>query len=95
MRRKDNNVMMKKATPKRVALPDGRTFVARYERVPRPRLPPHINVRRRYRGTPARESGRGTESVIKRYLPFGKKTATKIITNSAAKILAKTLLIKL
>ena len=91
MRRKDNYVMMKRATPKQVALPDGRTFVARYERVPRPRLPSHIKVRRRYRGIPVRESGRGTESVIKRLLPFGKKAAKKIIINSAAKNLAKNL----
>ena len=30
MRRKINYVMQKLATPKRVALPDGRTFLARY-----------------------------------------------------------------
>ena len=44
MRRKDNNVMMKRATPKRVTLPDGRTFVARYEGLPRYRLPLHIKI---------------------------------------------------
>ena len=33
MRRKRNYVMQKVATPKRVTLPDGRTFVARYKRV--------------------------------------------------------------
>ena len=42
MRRKDNYVMMKRATLKRVALPDNRTLVARSERVPRSALPPHI-----------------------------------------------------
>ena len=42
MRRKDKYVMMKRTTPKRVTLPNGRTFVARYKRVPRSRLPPHI-----------------------------------------------------
>ena len=35
MKRKDKYVMMKRTTPKRVTLSDGRTFVARYERVPR------------------------------------------------------------
>ena len=50
MRRKDNYVMIKRATPKRVTLPKGRTFVARYERVPRSRLPPHMKIKRRYRG---------------------------------------------
>ena len=33
MRRKDNDVILRRATPKRVFLTDGRTFVARYERV--------------------------------------------------------------
>ena len=77
MRRKDNYVMMGRATPKRVTLPDGRTFVARYKRVPRSRLPPHIKIRRRYRGAPARQNGTGIISVIKILLLFGKKTAKK------------------
>ena len=42
MRRKDNYVMMKRATPKQVILPNGRTLVARYEGICRSRLPPHI-----------------------------------------------------
>ena len=67
MRRKDNYIMMKRATPKQVTLLDGRTFVARYERVPRSSLPPHIKIRRRYRGAP----------IIKRLLPFRKKAAKK------------------
>ena len=33
MKWKDNYVMMKMITPKRVTLPNGRTFVARYKRV--------------------------------------------------------------
>ena len=89
MRRKDNYVMMKRATPKQVTLPDGRTFVARYERVPRSRLPPHIKIRRRYRGAPVRQGGWRMVSFIKRLLPFGKKGDKKVITSSAAKKLAK------
>ena len=45
MKRKVNYVMMKRAKPKRVTLPDGRTFVARFEKVPRSRLPPHIKIK--------------------------------------------------
>ena len=74
MRRKDNNLMMKRATPKRVTLPDGRTFVARYEGLPRYRLPLHIKIWR-YRVAPARQKGRRIASVIKILLPFGKKAA--------------------
>ena len=38
--------MMKLATPKRVTLPNGRTFVARYKRTKRSELPPYIVMRR-------------------------------------------------
>ena len=77
MRKKDNYVMMKRATPKRVTLPGDRTFVARYERVPRSRLLPHIKRRRRYRGASARDRGREIASVIKRLLLFGKESSQK------------------
>ena len=41
--------MMKLATPKRVTLPNGRTFVARYKRIKRSELPPNIIMKRTYR----------------------------------------------
>ena len=40
---------MKLATPKRVTLPNGRTFVVRYKRIKRSELPPNIVMRRTYR----------------------------------------------
>ena len=40
---------MKLNVPKRVVLPNGRTFVARYKRIPRGELPPNIVMRRTYR----------------------------------------------
>ena len=49
MRRKRNYVMQKLAMPKRVTLPNGRTFLVRYKRVKRSDLPPHIVMRREYR----------------------------------------------
>ena len=94
MRRKNNYVVMKRATSKQVTLPDGRTFVARYKKVPRSRLPPHIKIRRRYRGAPARQRDRGIVSAIKRLLSFVKKAVKTIITSKDAKNLAKTLLIR-
>ena len=36
---------MKLNVPKRVTLPNGRTFVARYKRIPRDQLPPNIVMR--------------------------------------------------
>ena len=40
--------MMKLATPKRVTLPNGRTFLASYKRVKRTELPSNIIMRRNY-----------------------------------------------
>ena len=55
--------MMKLATPKRVMLPNGRTFVARYKRIPRAHLPPNIIMRRhRRRG----KKGQGSFDFIKK-----------------------------
>ena len=41
--------MMKRETPKRVTLPNGRTFVARYESVKRDHLPANIRLRLPYK----------------------------------------------
>ena len=46
MRRKNNYAMVKLAVPKRVTLPNGRTFIARYKRIKRSELPPNIVMRR-------------------------------------------------
>ena len=48
MRRKKNYAMMKLNVPKRVTLPNGRTFVARYKRIPRDQLLPNIVMKRTY-----------------------------------------------
>ena len=42
MRRKNDYVMTKLDTPKRVTLPNGRAFHAKYKRVKRSELPPNI-----------------------------------------------------
>ena len=45
---KKKYAMIKLNVPKRVTLPNGRTFVARYKRIPRDQLPPNIVMRRTY-----------------------------------------------
>ena len=40
--------MMKMNTPKRVTLPNGRTFVARYKLVSRAQLTANVTIRRSY-----------------------------------------------
>ena len=49
MTRQDRMIMMKKETLKKVTLPYGRTFVARYKRVTRTYLPANIYLRRPYK----------------------------------------------
>ena len=57
--------MVKLNASKRVTLPNGRTFVARYKRIRRDELPPNIFMRRTYRqraapkGTRCRQSQQG------------------------------------
>ena len=46
--KKKNYAMVKLVTPKRVTLPNGRTFIARYKRIKRSELPLHIVIRRTY-----------------------------------------------
>ena len=48
MRRKRNYAMIKLNVPKRVTLPNGITFAARYKRIRRGELPPDIVMRRTY-----------------------------------------------
>ena len=72
--------MMKSETPKRVTLPNGRTFVARYERRTRNHLPANIRprhpykqraaTRRRHRCQIPVQQGRGLGSNI---VKFSKK----------------------
>ena len=65
--------MMKLATPKRVTLPNGRTFVVRYKRIKRSELPPNIVMRRTYRDRAAvgrrrvrRQQGQGIFDFVKK-----------------------------
>ena len=45
----DNIISRKRQVPKRVELTDGRTFLARYERVKMDHLPANIRMRQHYR----------------------------------------------
>ena len=62
--------MVKRNAPKRVTLPNGRTFVARYKRIRRDELPSNIVTRRTYaqraapRGTRHRQAQQDKEFLI-------------------------------
>ena len=49
MARKDRIVMIKRANPKRVTLPNGRTFVARYKRATCADLPANVRLERPFK----------------------------------------------
>ena len=77
---------MKLATPKRVTLPNGRTFVARYKRIKRSELPPNIAMRRTYRDGAAvgrrrirRQKGQGIFDFVRKVAknPLVKTVAKK------------------
>ena len=88
MRRKENYAMKKLDVPKRVVLPNGRTFFARYKRIKREELPPEIIMRRTYRQRAAprgrrrrRQRGRGIVEVTKKALknPMVRAAAKKVL----------------
>ena len=86
MRRKKNYAMIKLNVPKRVTLPNGRTFVPRYKRISRGELPANIVMRRTYiqSATPtvcrrrARQQGQGI-------FDFVKKVARNLLVKSIAR----------
>ena len=77
--------MVKRNVPKRVTLPNGRTFVARYKRKRRGELPRNIVMRRTYaqraapRGTRRRQAQQGQE-----IFDFVKKVARNPLVRSVA-----------
>ena len=84
MRHKKNYTMVKLNVPKRVTLPNGRTFVARDKRIPRSELPDNIVMQRNYaqraapRGRRRRQRGHGI-------FDFVKKVAKNPLVRSIAK----------
>ena len=84
MRRKKNYAMMKVNVPKRVTLPNGRTFYAHYKRIPRGELPPNIVMRSTYaqRAAPKGQRRRQRDRGI---FDFVKKVARSPLVKSLAK----------
>ena len=86
MKRKKNYVMGKLNTPKRVTLPDGRSFLACYERVPRSELPLNVKMKRSYK-TRAAPKGRrrGIPGKGQSIFSFLKKNAKSLLVRSITK----------
>ena len=81
MARGDRIVMVKRQTPKKVMLPNGRTFYARYKWATRTDLPANVRLERPYkqRAVPrgrrrqVRQGGRGFKSAFGKLMRFAKK----------------------
>ena len=94
--RRNRIVMIKRANPKRVVLPNGRTFYARYKRATRDALPANVNLIRPYKQRAAPKGrrrrvggqrGRGFKSFFKKGLNFAKKTYNNKSVRNIAKAL--------
>ena len=85
MKERQNRIItVKRQTPKRVTLPNGRTFYAKYNRTTRAELPANVHLQRPYkqRAAPrgrrrrrARQCARGFKSAFKKAFNFAKKAA--------------------
>ena len=85
MRRKNNYVMRKLDTPKRVTLPNGRVFYAKYNCVKRSELLPNIILRRNYRQRAAPRGRRRVAQQGRRIFSTLKKIAKNPIVRKLAK----------
>ena len=87
MRCKKNYAMLKLQVPKRVTLPNGRTFVACYKRIRRGELPPNIVMRRTYtqRAAPRGRRRRRRAQQGQGIFDFVKKVARNPLVRSIAK----------
>ena len=87
LRRKENYPMRKLDVPKRVTLPNGRTFYARYERIKRQDLPAEIRMKRTYKHRAAprnrhrRQAAQRGQGIV--------STAKKVIRNPTFCAIAK------
>ena len=99
MAHRDRIIMVRRENPKRVTLPNGRTFLARYRRATRAELPANVRLNRpyRWRAAPkgqrrcrARQGGRGFKSAFKKAFNFAKKISkNKAVRNIGRAIISE------
>ena len=82
--KKKNYAMKKLDVPKRVTLPNGRTFIARYRRIKRSELPNNIHLRRTYTPRAAPRNRRRRQRGQRIF-----STVKKVLNNSMVRSLAK------
>ena len=91
--------MVKRQNPKKVTLPNGRAFYAKYNRTTRAELPANVHLQRGYRKRAAPrglgraavgQGGRGFKSAFKKVLSFAKEAAkNKTVRNIGRAIISE------
>ena len=91
--------MVKRKNPKKVTLPNGRTFYAKYKRTTRAELPANLHLQRGYRqrASPCgqrraavQQGGRDFKNAFNKVLNFAKKAAkNKTVTNIGRAIISE------
>ena len=90
--------MVKSQKPKRVTLPNGRTFLARYRRATRTELPANVRLERPYKQRAApkgrrqrvKQGGRGFKSAFKKAFNFAKKISkNKAVRNIGRAVISE------
>ena len=91
--------MVKRQNPKRVTLPNGRTFYTKYKRTTRAELPANVHLRCSYkqraapkgrRAVAGQQRGRGFKSIFKKGFNLSKKVAkNKSVRNIAKAIISE------
>ena len=96
MARRDRFVMVKRQIPKKVTLPNGKTFYARYKRATRADLPVNVRLEQPHKQIAApkgrcrrvRQGGRGFKSAFGKLMRFAKKVRNnKAFQNVAGTVL--------
>ena len=90
--------MVKRQKPKRITLPNGKTFLARYRRATRTELPANVHLERPYKQRAApkgrrrrvKEGGRVFKSAFKKAFNFAKKISkNKAVRNIGKAIISE------
>ena len=101
--RRNRIIMVKRQNPKRVTLPNGRTFYAKYKRTTRAELPANVHLQRAYKQRAAPKGrrrrrvavgqpGRGFKSAFQNVFKKGFNIAKKVAKNKAVRNIAKAII---
>ena len=98
MTRRNNIVMIRRENPKRLVLPNDRTFYAKYRRATQDELPANVRIRRCYKqraapwGRRRRRPGRQGRRAFKSFFKKGLNFAKKAYNNKSVRYVARALI---